>query len=511
MAYNSYLYFAVFLPVTLIVYQLTPKKYRWITLLAADYVFFFSWSKILLLYQVAGTLITYLFSRWLDGHAKAPAGADKKAWRKKKHRVLVLGILCNLAFLVVLKYTNFICTSIAAAGHFSYTALVIAVPVGISYYTLQNISYLVDLCNKKIEMNHNFFQLALFTSFFGTLVEGPITRYSDVCNDLYAGHTITPESFMYGVQRITWGLFEKMVIADHLAPVVTKLFKTYRGDGAMCLLAAILCTIQLYMDFAGTIEVVIGSARILGITLKENFRQPFFAKNASDFWRRWHITLGMFLRDYIFYPVSLSKPIQHLTKHLKKHNHPLLARYTGPAIALFLVWLTNGIWHGPHSAYILYGMYYFVLMLIEMFLEKPFEAWCERHHLPVQGKAVKTFRFLKLCIIVIFGEMMFTATNAEISLSMVKQIFVNFDFSVVTANFLNLGMNYKYWIVVGIAFVIVIIRDVLKEKNYPMRQKYEALPVYARWALYYGLVLIILFFGAYGVGYSNIAMLYAGF
>ena len=189
------------------------------------------------------------------------------------------------------------------------------------------------------------FQLALYSSFFGTIVEGPITRYGDIFESLFAGEPITADSFMMGAQRITWGLFQKLVIADHLDVVVKNIFTDHYESGSLAFLGAVLCTIQLYMDFAGTIDIVIGSAQMIHVQVAENFRQPFFAKNASDFWRRWHITLGTFLRDYIFYPISLSKSIQRMTKRLKAHNHKHLARYAGPMIALFFVWLTNGIWH----------------------------------------------------------------------------------------------------------------------------------------------------------------------
>ena len=196
---------------------------------------------------------------------------------------------------------------------------------------------------------------------------------------------------------------KQKIIADHLSGVVNTLFANYKTSGALSLLAAVLCTIQLYMDFKGTIDIALGVGKIFGITIAENFRQPFFAKNAGDFWRRWHITLGAFLRDYVFYPVSLSKPIQKLTKWCKNHLGNMVARYVGPLIALFCVWICNGFWHGPYWTYVLYGMYYFILMVLELFLEKPFEKWCSDHHLDVNGWGIRTFRFIKLFIIVIIG------------------------------------------------------------------------------------------------------------
>lgn len=510
MSYNSYLYFAIFLPITLLAYQLTPRKYRWITLLCVNYVFFYSFSKSLVLYQIAETVVTYLFGIVLARMDKAPEHMDKKVFRRWKHAVLFLGIICVLSFLVCLKYLDSIYDVTATIFHFPYTAMAVIMPIGLSYYTLQNISYLVDVSNKKIQANKNVFQLALYSSFFGTIVEGPITRYGDIFESLFAGEPITADSFMMGAQRITWGLFQKIVIADHLDAVVKSIFTYHYESGALAFLGAVLCTIQLYMDFAGTIDIVIGSAQMIHVQVAENFRQPFFAKNASDFWRRWHITLGTFLRDYIFYPISLSKPIQRMTKRLKAHNHKHLARYAGPMIALFFVWLTNGIWHGASSVYVLYGMYYFVFMVIEMFWEKPFETWCEKHHLSISGWQVRTFRFLKLFLIVVLGEMLFRAGKLSVAVTMFKAILLNFHISDLSC-FMDLGMNGMNWITVVLCFTLVIVRDVLKEKNYPMREKYEKLPKYVKWGLYYGLILVIIFFGAYGPSYSVVGMMYAGF
>jgi D-alanyl-lipoteichoic acid acyltransferase DltB (MBOAT superfamily) len=511
MAYNSLEFLFVFLPILLIAYQKTKQKYRWIVLLLANYIFFFSWSKALVLYQIAGVIMTYYFGRELTGIGKAPENMDKKVFHTKKHHVLVLGVLCNLALLVALKYGSSIIDNISLLFSGTDTIIKILVPIGISYYTLQNISYLVDISSKKIKACDNIFKLALYSSFFVTILEGPITRYGEIEADLTAGHDITPDHFVQGIERMTWGVFQKMVIADHLNVAVNVLFRSYTQYGSLCLLAAILCTIQLYMDFAGTIDIAIGTAKVFNITVAENFRQPFFAKNASDFWHRWHITLGTFLRDYVFYPISLSKPIQHMTQKLRKSHHRLLARYLGPSIALLAVWLANGFWHGPHWIYVMYGLYYFVFMIIEMLLEKPFEKWCNGHHLPVNGWIIRTFRFLKLSLIVVIGEMVFRALDLGTAWTMVANIFTNFHLADLVQYFPKLGISNNYWIILSVCFAIVIVKDVLKEKKVPLREKFECLPKYLRWGLYYGLIFAIIFFGAYGSGYDSLAMMYAGF
>lgn len=512
LAYQSPLFYAIFLPVVMVIYQCMPKKYRWLVLLLANYAFFFVWSKGLLLYNIITTLITFFVGMKLGNMKKAPQGVDKKVFKKKKKRILVITVLINLGVLVVLKYTNFIGGTVMGLLGGSFTPLHILVPLGISYYTLQNISYLSDVSNKKIEATHNFFHLSLYNTFFPTIMEGPITRYGDVSPALLSGEAISYESLTVGFQRIIWGLFKKMIIADHLAPVVNNLFSaSYIENGALCLLAAILCTIQLYMDFAGTIDIGIGAAKVFNVTLAENFRQPFYAKNAGDFWRRWHITLGAFFRDYIFYPVSLSKPIQKLTKWTHNHLGKMAARYIGPMIALLLVWLANGFWHGPYWTYVFYGLYYFVLLFVEMLGEKPFEEFCNKHHINMDGTGMKVFRFVKLFFIVIIGEMFFRAETIQVGFTMFMNIFTNFKLGDAIATIPFLGMDQWDWIVVIVCFAIVCVVSYMKENQISIRGKLNAMPMMMRWSIFYALIFAVILFGAYGPGYDAVAMMYAGF
>ena len=508
LSYSSPLFYLGFVSAILILYSLFPKKYRWMTLLFGNYVFFFLYSKLLILYNLCTTLLTYLIGKKLASMKKAPEGVDRKQFKKKKKRILVVSVFLNLIVLIGLKYTNFFGRLILGS---SWMTLNIVVPLGISYYTLQNISYLVDVSNKKIEGAHSFFDLSLYNSFFLTIMEGPITRFNDMIEQLKKGDSITPDNFVFGVERMFWGLFQKLIIADRLNGVVNTLFTSYQNSGALCLLAAVLCTIQLYMDFKGTVDIALGVGKIFEIEITENFRQPFFAKNASDFWRRWHITLGAFLRDYVFYPVSLSKPIQKITKWCKSHFGKSIAKYIGPTIALFCVWMCNGLWHGANMTYIIYGLYYFVFMVIEMICEKPFEHWCEGHHLSVNGMIVRVFRFVKLFLIVIVGEMLSRASTVTIGWTMFKSIFTNFNVDELITAFPTLGLSYRGWLIIIVALVVVLIVSILKEKKISIHGLLNQMPVPLRWSFLYGLIFAIILFGAYGPGFDEVAMMYAGF
>ena len=509
-SYHQPAFWMIFLPAVVILYQSVPQKYRQFILLLSSWLFFALWSKYLIAYHLVTVAITYFIGKKLATMTKPPKGDAKKPFLRKRRLLLTAGILSVLLILAVLKYKNMASRIICLFLHKEFQPEILMVPLGISYYTLQAISYMCDVKNGKIQASDSFWKLALYMSFFPTIMEGPITRFGDVADDLAAGHDITLENLSLGFQRILIGLFKKMVIADHLAAGVSVIFQSYTDNGVLCLLGAVLCTMQLYMDFAGTIDIAIGSGKIFGVTLTENFRQPFFAKNASEFWRRWHITLGAFLRDYVFYPVSLSKPVQSITKWAKKHLGKVPARYIGPLIALLCVWLCNGLWHGPRGSYIAYGLYYFFFISAELLLENPVKSFNEKFHLDENGWGWKTFRFVKLFIIVIFGELIFTAERLSTGSHMIGSIFTRFDLSTLSGA-LDIGMRTHDFIIAGSGILVILILDICKEKGIPVQEKFNNLKTWQRWAVLYTVMFIIIIFGAYGTGYDAIAMMYAGF
>ena len=226
-------------------------------------------------------------------------------------------------------------------------------PIGISFYTLQAIGYMTDVYWGTIQAETEIWRTALFLGFFPQIMEGPIARYSDVADTLYTGKPLEYRNVVDGYVRIFWGLFKKMVIADRMALMVNQVFDHYADyHGAVILAAAIGYVIQLYMEFSGCMDIIIGSGKLFGICLPENFRQPFCAKNPSEFWRRWHITLGAWFKAYIFYPVSVSGLVKKWNQYGRKHCGKHITRLVTSAIALFPVWVANGVWHGAQWNYI---------------------------------------------------------------------------------------------------------------------------------------------------------------
>ncbi len=499
--YSAPLYFIAFLPAVIILYQLCPQKFRKYILLLANYAFFYIWSKFFLVYQVITMVITYVSSKIIDHTLN----------KKTKKFILFLAIVINLGVLVILKYTNFLGENIFAIFHQPFTPVRLIAPIGISYYTLQMVSYLMDISSGKIHADHSIVDFAVYASFFPTLIQGPITRFNEIKDSILACNPITYQNLKFGSQRILFGLMKKMIIADRLDPAVSKIFTSYTQDGLFSLIGAVLCTIQLYMDFSGIVDICLGSAEIFGIKLPENFRQPFFAENASDFWRRWHITLGTFLRDYVFYPISLAKTTRRLSKFFTKHFGKAAGKFIGPFIALFAVWFLNGLWHGPYWSYIFYGLYYFCFMVLEILLKKPVEDFLKKYQIGDNHIGLRIFRFVKLFIIVIVGELFFRAKTLVVGWTMFSSIFTNFHLSTFKDTLPFLRLDMIDWSIVIVGIVIIFLVDFYKEFHGSIRNVIELKPTWIRWSIIYTCIFALLIFGAYGPGYDIVAMIYAEF
>lgn len=499
--YSAPLYFIIFLPAVVVLYQLCPQKFRKYILLLANYAFFYIWSKFFLVYQVITMVITYVSSKIIDHTLN----------KKTKKFILFLAIVINLGVLVILKYTNFLGENIFTIFHQPFTPVRLIAPIGISYYTLQMISYLMDISSGKIHADHSILDFAIYASFFPTLIQGPITRFNEIKDSILACNPITYQNLKFGSQRILFGLMKKMIIADRLDPAVSKIFTSYTQDGLFSLIGAVLCTIQLYMDFSGIVDICLGSAEIFGIKLPENFRQPFFAENASDFWRRWHITLGTFLRDYVFYPISLAKTTRRLSKFFTKHFGKAAGKFIGPLIALFAVWLLNGLWHGPYWSYIFYGLYYFCFMVLEILLKKPVDDFLKKHQIDNNHTGLRIFRFVKLLIVVIIGELFFRAKTLAVGWTMFSSIFTNFHLSTFKDTLPFLRLDMIDWSIVIVGIVIIFLVDFYKEFHGSIRNAIELKPTWIRWSIIYTCIFALLIFGAYGPGYDIVAMIYAEF
>ena len=517
MAYHMLVYVVAFLPATILLYQLVPQKFRYIVLLCANCIFFCSFSKGLIIYLIAAILVAYFFARWIEkiGEKKSDG---QKAVTKAKRKVLALGIVLNLLVLVVLKYTNFFAKSFidltnVFGSKWKFAPIRFLVPIGISFYTLEIISYLTDVYRGTIKAEHNFAKVALYLSFFPQTMEGPIARFGETADDLYAGRGITFNNLKFGYQRIAWGLFKKMVVADRFYYMVSYIFSNYQKlDGSIMLVGAMAYTAQLYMEFSGGMDIIIGSGQIFGINLPENFRQPFASKNASEFWRRWHITLGEWLKDYIFYPISFSKLTINLTTNVKKIFKGYIGKIIPAMFALFFVWFTNGIWHGASWKYIFYGLYYYIMTIIGMILTPLFKQVIIKLNINTKTFGYKMWQMIRTTIIVLIGMLIFRAKRLKVALQMLLSIFTFENMGkLFNGELFKIGFETSDFIVIIVGVIIMFIVGLLQEKGYSIREKISKQNIVFRWTLYYGIIFSIIIFGIYGKGYSASSFIYGQF
>ena len=353
MLFNSYSFF-VFFPIVVVVYFLLPKRVSYLWLLTASYYFYMGWNAkyaLLLLLSTAITYISGIVIQWLNDNR--PEKIEAKKW------VVVGCIVANLAILFFFKYFNFTIESInAVLDHTSLptvnTSLDVLLPVGISFYTFQALGYTVDVYRREIEAEKNFFRYALFVSFFPQLVAGPIERSKNLLNQLR-----NPKSYHYGrmcdgLLLMIWGYFLKLVIADRIAIFVDNVYANVDiYDGRYLLLASVLFAFQIYCDFAGYSTIAIGAAEVMGFELMENFNSPYLSQSVAEFWRRWHISLSSWFKDYLYIPLGGNRK-----------------GWIRTLVNLGIVFLITGIWHGAGGNYIFWGALHGTVRILEKCIEK---------------------------------------------------------------------------------------------------------------------------------------------
>lgn len=528
-SYCSLLYLAVFLPAAVLVYRILPQRLRWVALLAASYTFFWSVSGKLLVFLLFSTVSIHHFGLWLTAEQQdrdrclaAAAPAERKAIRqrftRRQRHILLFASLLHVGILITLKYAVFFSTNFNALLHalrlpVSLPVPAFLLPIGISFYTLQALSYLLDVYRGTIRADRNLARLALFLGFFPQIMEGPICRYGQTAQQLWEGRPVTWQNLTFGIQRILFGLIKKIVIADRLNLLIKTVFNDHATyNGGIIALAMVCYTCQLYMDFSGTMDVVIGSAEIFGVRLPENFRQPFFSRSISEFWMRWHITLGTWFKDYVFYPLSMSGPLKKLTgaarRRLGNHYGPLLSG----SFALGVVWLCNGLWHGAGWHYIFFGLYHFALILAGSLFDPIAQRVTKFLHIDRACLPYRIMQIVRTALLVCVGELFFRANGLRTGLAMFRTMVTDFSLdSFFDRSFLTLGMDKMDFVIIAVAVGLVLLVGILRERGVPLRETIARRPLALRWSIYYAAFFFLVIFGAYGVGYVPVDPIYAAF
>lgn len=509
--------FILFIAVTFFAYFVVPKKYQWLVLLFFSYAYYYLNSGMLLLVLIGESLFTFVIGRMLSGiNIRIKENDDKSVkeqFKNKSRVILLLSVTVILGLLVIIKYSNFIIDNInnLINGNISFIDLVL--PLGVSFYTLQAISYLMDIYRNKIEACDNVLHFMLYMAYFPQIIQGPIPRYDRLFNQLVDIHHYDYDRVTKGLQLMFYGIAKKVIIADRIAVAVNHIFENYNDyHGIYILFGAICYSIQIYADFSGGIDAIRGISEVFGIELDHNFRQPYFSKSIEEFWRRWHISLGSFMKDYVFYPLSLSKGIKNISKKARKHFGTYFGKRIGPCIAMFIVYLLVGIWHGADWKYVVYGIWNGLFIMSGIMFEDTYKKMLSAFRIKDDNRLFNIFRMIRTFLICSTGRIFSRSNTLTAGLIMFKSLFTRlFDFRIDEKLLSSLGLNYKNWILLVMMCLIVMVIDYLKEKEVDVRNEIASKPIVVRWVLYYILIISILLFGLYGGGYDASTFIYGRF
>jgi len=529
MLFTSYS-FILFLIILISLYYLIPKRLQWMLLLLGSFVFYYfsGWSNLV---YISVTIVSTYFiglkidelnrrqSAYLKENKEKLSKDEKKLYKEKtkakQWKWLLACLIFNLGILAVVKYTNFAIANInSVLSIFRMTELSfvnIILPMGISFYTFKTMGYIIDVYRGKYEPERNIGKLALFVSFFPQLIQGPISRYDDLSQTLYKEHSFDPKTFSYGFQRVLWGYFKKLVIADRIVAAVLTITKNPDVyDGVYVFVGMVFYAIQLYADFTGGIDITIGIAQMLGIDVAENFIRPFFSKSIAEYWRRWHITMGTWFRDYIFYPLSVCKPMLNLSKSSRKRLGENLGKRVPVYVSTLVVWFATGIWHGSSWNFIVWGLLNGAIILISQELEPLYAKFHEKVRIG-DTFGFKLFQVIRTFLLMSSLRILDCYRDVGVSFRMFFSMFTKPDFKVLfNGSLLKLGLSVQDYIVLTLGVILLISFSLIQRKG-SVRERLSYKPAVLRYSIYIALFFTVLVFGAYGIGFDSNQFIYNQF
>lgn len=510
------LYFLLFVAVVITVYFVTPKRFRWIVLLVASYIFYLVNDLRAVAFIVLTTLSTYLATRlmkswtekqknlfsekdqeWLDANKKD----FQKQLKKKKKLLLIFTLLFNFGILFMLKYFSTLADGFANLIGVTPLGLEILLPLGISFYIFQSISYLVDVYWGKVDPEKNIFKFAVFISFFPQLIQGPISRYNQLAPQLLNGNDFKLQNLKSGLLLMLWGYFKKLVIADRANILYESIMQNYAVYQGPEIVLGMLCyVLKLYCDFSGGIDIARGTATCLGINMVPNFERPFFAQSVGEYWRRWHMSLGDWMKDYVFYPITLSKGYSKFIKGCKKtFKSGVVSKAITSAIPTFIVFLLVGIWHGPNLTFVLFGIYNGIVIITENTIN---EFTKHKKAKKERSKFARGFSiFLHWAItfiIVYFGKYLSAAPDVATAFAWFAATFDIHSFSTLFGNIFNQpDFTNTNFIILGLATAFLIFIEVMQERGAKIREWILGRKTIWQWVIFYVAIILIILLTAY--------------
>lgn len=528
MLFTSY-EFLIFAALLLGLYYIIPKRFQWMLLLLASYLFYWIANPAYLLFIGITTISVYAAARLMEQNAERQADyikqhkeelskEEKKEYKKQqkkiRFRLAALFVCLNIAILAVVKYTNFFFSIFAPvislfSGSKEIPSVSLLVPMGISFYTFQAVGYLVDVYRGTIKAEKNLFKFALFISFFPQLVQGPISRFDELGQSLFAEKKFDKEKIYLGLQRILWGYFKKLVVADRILIAVNEIIRNpEQYQGTYVFLGALFYAIELYADFTGGIDITIGIGELFGIQFAENFRQPFFSKSIKEYWTRWHISMGTWFRDYIFYPVSVCGWMKKSTAFVKKKFGKKAGKKFPVYLSSLLVWLLTGLWHGASWNFIAWGLGNFFLIFLSEECQPLVLRFYKKFPELKQKKLFSAFQIMRTFLLMSMLRMFDCYTSVTETFRMFCSIFFRWNPRIfLDGSLLKLGLTMADYGVILVGCIVMFTVSFC-QKTGSVRLQLRKQNAGIRFCVWYGMFLAILMFGMYGTGYDAAQFIY---
>ena len=505
--------FLVFVAAALLLYYVLPKSFRFWVILAASLAFSAFLGFYTLLFVLVSAVLCYV-GGLLSGPSKNTA---------LRNAVTIITVVINIGLLCAVKYYNVIgfaaerLNLLFGAVNGANKFFLYAVPVGMSFYVLQTTGYILDCRWEKIAPEKNFFKVLLFSTYFPQLMSGPMNTYAALSEQFEKAKEVkfSLSRIFDGAVRVAWGFFKKLVIAERAAIVVNMIYADHQTyTGWYVPLGVFFFAIQLYTDFSGCMEVVIGVSHMFGIELPENFNCPFFSKTVKEYWRRWHITLGAWLRDYLMYPILKSTPLIKLGDWSKAKFGKKNGKKVPTYVALFILWFAVGYWHGGLWNYVIgSGILHFIYIVLGMIFEPLFKKI--RPKIGADKLYFRIFQSVRTFILMLTGFVFFRSATVKDAIDMYAAIFRKGGLPLNWTNFSATGMTLANLIVLAAAVLLVFAVDAFKYRP-SEDEEAKSLTAFLRskgivllWAAFMVLVVATLVFGMYGLGYDSGSFIYA--
>jgi D-alanyl-lipoteichoic acid acyltransferase DltB (MBOAT superfamily) len=498
-----------------ILWFLVPKRMQWWVLLAFSLGFYALGGLENLPWLLLTALSVWWTAQRIQAHAdgekewlaahKADAAKEERAARKAKgkktrRRLLIGCVLLNIGVLCAFKYVHFLLAQAnQIAGLFGgavYDSVCWIVPLGISFYTFQTVGYLCDVYWGRVRAERNPLKLLLFTSFFPQITQGPISAWNDLAGQLFAPHSLDYEGFSKGAQRLIWGFFKKMVVANILSVYVQDVFANYDSYlGLTVFLGALCYAAQIYADFSGYMDIMCGLCQILGIRLTENFNRPYFSKSIAEYWRRWHISLGVWFKNYVYYPIAMAKWNQRLGKAAKKRLGKAFGAYLPATMALVATWLATGLWHGASWSYIAWGGVNGLFIIFSMWMEGPYARWKKALHIREDARLWRCFQVGRTFLLVTFIKVLPEVGTLGDGLGLWRRIFTAPGLPRSMKELLPFVDSYRNLAAVLLGVGLMLLVSLLQRKGSVRGLMERKLPYLLRIFIFVVLFFLIVYFG----------------